>query len=278
MLAVKHMNSFKIVNPWASSILARHNNLVQKRAERTRLGIPVTIASDPRHVGEFNPGAAIGSEAFSVWPGPLGLAAIGDTALTQRFGDIARQEYLATGIRLALHPMADLATEPRWGRGNGTFGEDAELSARMTMAYVKGFQGGTIVDDVAAADVVIYRIGSPFEERSEFFLESFFQQGRLWYNEEELAEIFSVLKAKPTVVVANLVRPAILTEIDAGARALVVEFGVSDEAIADVLFGKAKAEGKLPIELPSSREAVENQKEDLPYDSEDPLYRFGAGL
>ena len=48
--------------------------------------------------------------------------------LVQQFGDIARQEYLAVGIRLALHPMADLATEPRWARSNGTFGEDAELS------------------------------------------------------------------------------------------------------------------------------------------------------
>ena len=40
--------------------------------------------------------------------------------------------------------MADLATEPRWGRSNGTFGEDAELAAKMTYAYVKGFQGDTL--------------------------------------------------------------------------------------------------------------------------------------
>lgn len=37
-------------------------------------------------------------------------------------------------------------------------------------------------------------------------------------------------------------------------------------------------EGKPPFELPSSREAVENQKEDLPYDPKDPLYPFGYGL
>ena len=62
-------------------------------------------------------------------------------ALVEQFGDIARQEYLAVGIRVALHPMADLATEPRWARINGTFGEDAALSARMTAAYIRGFQG-----------------------------------------------------------------------------------------------------------------------------------------
>jgi beta-glucosidase len=42
--------------------------------------------------------------------------------------------------------------------------------------------------------------------------------------------------------------------------------------------GKAKPEGHLPFELPSSMEAVRNQKEDVPYVSKDPLYKFGAGL
>ena len=49
--------------------------------------------------------------------------------------------YVAVGIRVALHPSADPATEPRWARAAGTFGEDAELSARMVAAYVRGFQG-----------------------------------------------------------------------------------------------------------------------------------------
>ena len=80
-------------------------------------------------------------QSFSQWPEPIGLAATGDAALVQQFGDIARQEYLAVGIRVALHPMADLATEPRWARINGTFGEDAELASRMVSAYIRGFQG-----------------------------------------------------------------------------------------------------------------------------------------
>ena len=117
---------------------------LQRLAEGTRLGIPVTIASDPRHV--FTRNLAFGSttSAFSLWPEPIGLAAIGDAAMVQEFADIARQEYLAVGIRTALHPMADLATEPRWGRINGTFGEDAELSARLIDAYIRGFQGETL--------------------------------------------------------------------------------------------------------------------------------------
>jgi beta-glucosidase len=104
----------------------------------------VTISSDPRHGFSHDVLTSARADAFSQWPEPIGLAAIGDVALAQTFGDIARQEYLAVGIRVALHPMADLATEPRWGRINGTFGEDAALSARLVAAYIRGFQGETL--------------------------------------------------------------------------------------------------------------------------------------
>lgn len=70
------------------------------------------------------------------------MAAIGSRRLVRRFANIARQEYLAVGIREALSPQADLATEPRWPRINGTFGEDAWLARRLVRAYVEGFQGG----------------------------------------------------------------------------------------------------------------------------------------
>lgn len=82
----------------------------------------------------------------------------------------------------------------------------------------------------------------------------------------------------PTIVDIYLDRPAVLPEINNHAKALVANFGASDEAILDVIFGKAKPEGKLPFELPSSMEAVKNQKEDVPYDSEAPLYKFGIWI
>jgi beta-glucosidase len=59
---------------------------------------------------------------------------------------------------------------------------------------------------------------------------------------------------------------------------MLADFGTSDEVAADVLFGVRKPEGKLPFELPSSKEAIEKQMEDVPYDSENPLYPFGFGL
>lgn len=519
MIARKKMNSFNILASLDADKMAKYNNTIQKMAERTRLGIPITIATDPRHGTPNNPGASLYTPAFSQWPSPLGLAATRDTLLVKEFGDIARQEYKAVGIRLALHPMADLATEPRWGRINGTFGEDALLSAAMTKAYVLGFQGdslnqnsvacmtkhfsgggpqkngedphfpygkeqvypgndfnyhvipfkegafkantaqimpyygipvgqtdedvafafnksiitnllrdslkfkgvvctdwniisdtkmgsgrawgvenltpkerikkvldagcdqfggesvpelivelvkegklteerinisvkrilldkfrlglfdnpyvdekralkiagseefrkkgknaqgksmvllknesilpltkgtkiyaygmlepetlnkyGTLVKKPMDADVILIRITTPFDKRSDYFLERFFHQGRLYYNDKEKKEILDLISQKPSIVIVNLERPAILTEIDQVSRAMLADFGTSDEVLVEVLFAKIKPIGKMPFELPSSWGAVQKQFEDVPYDSENPLYPFGFGL
>ena len=161
MIARKKMNSFNILASLDAEQMAKYNNTIQKMAERTRLGIPITIATDPRHGTENNPGASLYTPAFSQWPSSLGLAATRDTNLVREFGDIARQEYVASGIRLALHPMADLATEPRWGRTNGTFGEDAHLSAMMTKAYVLGFQGDSLGSQSVACMTKHFSGGGP---------------------------------------------------------------------------------------------------------------------
>ncbi|GAB4424188.1 MAG: glycoside hydrolase family 3 N-terminal domain-containing protein [Bacteroidia bacterium] len=519
LVARQHINSFNILDNYPADVLATWNNNIQQLAERTRLGIPATIASDPRHVSGNNLAASIATPAFSAWPTTLGLAATRDTALVRAFGDIARQEYLAVGIRLALHPMADLATEPRWGRINGTFGEDAALAAALTRAYVLGFQGdtlgpasvacmskhfsgggpqadgedphfpygqeqaypgqnfayhlipfvqgvlaartaqimpyygipvgqtsedvgfafnkdiittllrdslgfdgvvctdwniitdnplgearawgvshlspiervqkvleagcdqfggenvpelivelvrtgrvpearidvsarrvlrdkfrlglfddpyldvaqatriagradfreagraaqrrstvllknegllplrpggkiyaegwtrpevlagyGTVVDRPEDADVILLRLQTPYDPRDQYFIEQFFRQGRLYYDEAEQARVLGHIANKPTVVCVTLDRPAILTEIAAEAPALMADFGIDDDILAELIFGKALPAGKLPFELPSSWEAVQAQAEDLPYDSRDPLYPFGFGL
>ncbi len=137
-----HVNSFITRMNGFAEFLARQNNEVQAIAESSRWGIPVTISSDPRHHVEQVLGAAMQDLAFSMWPEPLGFAALNDPELTRRFADVVRQEYEAVGIRESLAPQADLATEPRWARANGTFGEDAEIAKRMVEAYVAGVQNG----------------------------------------------------------------------------------------------------------------------------------------
>jgi beta-glucosidase len=119
-----------------------------------------------KYINHFsnNPLASAFAGDFSIWPEPLGFAAIGDSLLTWQFADIARQEYLSVGIRVALHPMADLATEPRWGRISGTFGEDAELSAKLIYAYIKGFQGDSLNSQGVACMTKHFSGGGPQKE------------------------------------------------------------------------------------------------------------------
>ncbi|MCI4589557.1 glycoside hydrolase family 3 protein [Sphingobium sp. BYY-5] len=121
--------------------MAEENNKVQDLAEKTRLAIPVTVSTDPRHHFQHVLGASSAGSGYSQWPETLGFAALRDPALMQRFADIARQEYRATGIQMALSPQADLFTEPRWPRGTGTFGSDPALTRALVKAYVEGFQG-----------------------------------------------------------------------------------------------------------------------------------------
>ncbi|MGD0162912.1 MAG: glycoside hydrolase family 3 N-terminal domain-containing protein [Candidatus Sulfotelmatobacter sp.] len=141
-IAEDHVNTFITRLNGSAEFFAKQNNEVQAIAEASRWGIPVTISSDPRHHFEQVLGATMQDRAFSMWPEPLGFAALNDPELTRRFGDVVRQEYEAVGIRESLAPQADLATEPRWARINGTFGEDANVAKGMVEAYVAGIQNG----------------------------------------------------------------------------------------------------------------------------------------
>lgn len=515
----KKMNHFNLLMTPKPDILVKWHNNLQKMAERTRLGIPITIASDPRHGTKQNIGAGIAMKDFSQWPSPLGLAAIGDTAVTREFGNIARQELMATGIRLTLSPMADLATEPRWARTDGTFGEDAYLSRQQTKAYVLGFQNGyelgpqsvacmtkhfsgggpqkdgedahfdygadqaypgnnfdyhvipfegafaantaqimpyygipvgqtseevafafnkeiitdllrkkygfdgvvctdwgvisdmmmkpasawgvedltyaervtkalqagcdmfggeekpelvvevvnngaiketaidvsirrilrdkfklglfdnpylaedsaknvgnsefrkkgraaqrraitllknednilplaadakiyvqgldknaakafaKVVDNPADADYIVLGLETPKgKPKGNAILENFFERGRLHFTEEEKADLIPLIEQKPTITVLTIGRPPIVPEINAKSKAVLADFYCEHEVIFEIIFGRYSPQGKLPLELPSSVEAVSNQKEDMPYDSKDPLYPFGHGL
>jgi beta-glucosidase len=86
------------------------------------------------------------------------------------------------------------------------------------------------------------------------------------------------MRQKPTVVALHLDNPLVAPELAAEAKALLATFGVSDEALFDVLTGKHAPVGKLPFEMPSSMEAVRAQLEDVPHDSKDPLFPIGTGL
>ncbi|MFE5837558.1 glycoside hydrolase family 3 protein [Arthrobacter sp. NPDC056493] len=140
----KRINHFNILQAPTARALAQWVNAVQEHVRAQPLGIPVTVSTDPRHSFGNNPGTAIMAGPFSQWPEMLGFGALDDPELVERFADTVRREYLAVGIRLALHPQIDLATDPRWARASATFGQDAEITGRLGAAYVKGLQGATL--------------------------------------------------------------------------------------------------------------------------------------
>jgi beta-glucosidase len=138
---VRHVLITSVQSP---EIAAKWNNNAQAFVESIGFGIPANNSSDPRNgtlaTAEFNAGAG---GTISMWPGSLGMAATFDPEVTQNFGHIAAQEYRALGIATALSPQVDIATDPRWNRVSGTFGEDPQLAADMARAYIDGFQTST---------------------------------------------------------------------------------------------------------------------------------------
>lgn len=152
LLRDRHVTSYITRLALPSADLARQNNAVQEMAENTRLGIPVTISSDPRNHFQYVLGAGESANGVTQWPELLGFAALRDPALVEKFASIARKEYRAVGIHMALSPQLDLLTEPRWPRGAGTFGSDPALASELGRAYVTGLQGG---EDGPARDGVM---------------------------------------------------------------------------------------------------------------------------
>lgn len=144
---VRHVLIISVASP---EVAARWNNNEQALVESLGLGIPANNSSDPRNGtvanAEFNAGAG---GTISMWPGSLGLAATFDPKVVEQFGHIAASEYRALGIATALSPQVDIATDPRWNRVSGTFGEDPRLSAMMARAYVDGFQTSTGDKEIA---------------------------------------------------------------------------------------------------------------------------------
>lgn len=158
-----HLRHFILrANPPAD-VIAEWANKIQELCETSHLGIPAIVASNPRNHITIDAaiGLSVGATAFSKWPGELGLAAMRDLKLTHEFADIARREWAAVGLRKGYMYMADLATEPRWQRIEGTFGEDADLASSMIRQVILGFQGARLDKNSVAMTTKHFPGGGP---------------------------------------------------------------------------------------------------------------------
>jgi beta-glucosidase len=157
--------------------------------------------------------------------------------------------------------------------------------APTTKVYLHGFNEeeskkyAGAATDLKNADVILLKLNAPYDPKvARYLVEKIFHQGSLEFPEKEKEELLKLIQTKPTITVMNLERPAVFPEINAASKAVIGDFSSQDDIILDLIFGQFSPEGKLPFELPSSMEAVLNQKEDMPHDSKDPLYAYGFGL
>jgi len=160
------------------------------------------------------------------------------------------------------------------GRRVYLFGVNAQA------AQTFGFQ---VVTESTAADFALVRAPAPYEsEHPGYFFGIRQHEGRLWFTEKDpaYAELLRVSAVVPTVFVTTLERPLVLQNVVSRSTALLGSFGIADEPLLRLITGQLSPAGHLPFELPSSREAVEQQQSDLPHDSKNPLFpiKFGLGF
>lgn len=228
---VNHFNVHDLHDP---RMAARWYNNVQRLAAETPHGVPVTISTDPRNAFIENSGAGFAARAFSQWPEPLGLAALRDPELVRRFGDVARQEYVAVGIRAALHPTLDLATEPRWARQVHTFGQDPALVTELSLAYLAGFQGEELGPDSVACTAKHFPGGGPQQDGEDahfpYGREQVYRGGRF---DDHLSPFPPVLAAGVAAVMPYYGMPVDLV-VD-GERIDEVGFGYNRQVVTGML-------------------------------------------
>jgi beta-glucosidase len=113
------------------------NSIQRYFVERTRLGIPIIPFEEALH-GLTAPGA-------TVFPQAIALAATWDTALASRVAQAAARETRTRGIRQALSPVVNIATDVRWGRVEETYGEDPFQSTLFGDVFVRAFERAGVV-------------------------------------------------------------------------------------------------------------------------------------
>jgi beta-glucosidase len=193
-------------------------------------------------------------------------------------------EYVAAGLEaqrksiiLLNNKMADALALP--------ITQDAKIFVDgLDPEQAKAF--GQVVNSAEQADVIIFYLPTIFngnqDPGSDKFIDkllsSILPDSNLAFNAEVLNKAQAYSETATLITVVDLNRPAILTELNQLSHGLIGTFGVYDSVLFEMIFGQFSPQGKLPFEIPSSMSAVRAQQEDMPDDSEAPIFEFGHGL
>ncbi|TMU85146.1 beta-glucosidase BglX [Bacillus sp. BHET2] len=111
-------------------------NIQRTHMEENRLGIPLLVMSDIVHGFK------------TIFPVPLGIGCSWDLELAEKSAEIAAKEASVSGVHVTFAPMVDLVRDPRWGRVMESTGEDSYLNSQFARAFVRGFQGNDLSNDL----------------------------------------------------------------------------------------------------------------------------------
>ncbi|MES1246789.1 MAG: glycoside hydrolase family 3 protein, partial [Actinomycetota bacterium] len=118
-------------------------NAVQRHlVEETRLGIPAIVHEEIC--------SGLMARESTIFPQAIGLASTWEPELAEELAASVRRRMRAIGAHQGLSPVLDVSRDPRWGRTEETFGEDAHLVSRMGIAFVRGLQGDDLREGVIA--------------------------------------------------------------------------------------------------------------------------------
>lgn len=167
--------------------------------------------------------------------------------------------------------------------------------SRTQVASIKDTKPGELPVIPANTDVAIIivavtnqatdqRFGGALPDELNFLSFSSMAKSKSWKIAPSLEVIQHVMKtvgAEKTILAIDFRQPYVLDKESGllNAGGLFATFGVSDEALLDIISGKFKPTGKLPYALANSEQAVIKQAPDAPgYPKEDTLFAFGFGL
>lgn len=141
-LASRHIRHIIVRENAKPSEFVTWVNAMQEVCEGTRLGIPCIVASNSKNESsDICYDASQESNKFTTFPGTLGLAASRNMDMIEKFAKIVHDEFFTSNIRKGYMYMADCATDPRWFRTFGTFGEHPDLISDIMPRVIRGIQG-----------------------------------------------------------------------------------------------------------------------------------------